>query len=221
MKRVLISLCVTSLFSMQAYAQATTPDKKVSTKTATAPVAETTKVKKRSLSRDQLRRCIVADRENKAASEAIAADEAKFAPEFDVVKAEEDALRKKAEALGDEGNANKAEREVLAATAKELSVPVEGKAKLKELKAKRDAFNLKIDAFTKRNEANKEAWKVQDEAQAQLLVRSEATIATKKKLKSRQEDLNLGIDSWTADCENRPYAERDHAAIVKELDQKK
>lgn len=220
MKRVLISLCMSALFPVMVQAQTATAKPAKKPAAAPAAAADAAKPKVRLLSKDQLRKCLKLNEENGIENNAIEAEKAKFEADFASVKDEIAAFTKKGEWLQTTRAAILKEQTELAAEVKELEKPVERseraahEQRLKTFEERRQANGVRIDEYNT-------TMKTYTAAKATLDPRIEASNAWKKKLADRVDEHNYALESWQAECKDRPYIDTDEIAIRKEWEAEK
>jgi hypothetical protein len=215
MKRVLISLCIGALFPVLAPAQTTSakPAKKPATTAATA--TESGKPKGRFLNKEQLRKCLKLNEENGIENAALEAEKNKFEADFASVKDDIAAFTKQGDWLQTTRAAILKEQTEMAAELKEFEKPPE--------RSERAARELKVKDFEERRLANGKrideynaTMKTYMASKTTLDPRIDANNAWKKKLADRADEHNYALESWQAECANRPYLDADEIAIKKE-----
>jgi hypothetical protein len=213
MKTLLSSLCIALLIPLGAQAQ-TTPAKTPSKK-ATPPAAEPAKPKVRLMTRDQLRRCINLKSENATEAAGLNKDKAAFEADYNALLSERASFIAKKDEREATAKAILAENAALSEETKELQKPVE-RSEREAMEERRKAYNLRVAAIGKRIDeynAGKDAMIEQSKKLQPLL---DAIDARKTEMNRRIEDHQLALEEWQVECSNKPYAEADEAAIMKE-----
>jgi hypothetical protein len=215
MKRALISLCVGALLPVLAQAQTTNakPAKKPAATAATA--TEGGKPKSRLLTKDQLRKCLKLNEENGIEDTAIGAEKVKFDAEREKIVIEKAALLKQSEELQATSKSILDEQKAMMEEAKEFEKPVP-RSERTAAEEKRKDFNARAANNSKRTDEYNATKSIYNKAKEELDPRIDANNAFSKTLQSRAEEHGYALESWQAECADRPYMDADEIAIKKE-----
>lgn len=216
MKRILLSTCIAALLPAMALAQTANPNAKVDPKNnkVSTPVVEKPKVKL--MTRDELRSCMIQQRDNVTEAQQIKTLQAEQKTAREALVAENTEMGKRQDELVARVATIKAEQEDI--LKEHAAIQAEGaKMEAEALKARQLAYLARAKAFDEKVDAHNKAKDAFVGERKSLDARIDAHNKAQKDLAERADAYLDKNDAWRTGCMNKSYDENDEIALKKEL----